>query len=77
MFDPGPCVYMEKLAVGPRAVGAIDITRPIEDNLKAVAAAKGTSVRGHHRRHPRPTPPRGDHRHRAPERCPHPPDHRR
>src|SRR5271155_5050244 len=29
MFDPGPCVYMEKLAVGPRAVGAIDITRPI------------------------------------------------
>ena len=22
MFDPGPCVYMEKLAVGPRAVGA-------------------------------------------------------
>ncbi len=45
MFDPGPCVYMEKLAVGPRAVGAIDITRPIEDNLKAVAAAKGTSVR--------------------------------
>jgi fructose-1,6-bisphosphatase II len=45
MFDPGPCVYMEKLAVGPRAVGAIDITRPLEDNLKAVAAAKGTSVR--------------------------------
>jgi fructose-1,6-bisphosphatase II len=45
MFDPGPCFYMEKLAVGPLAVGAIDITRPIEDNLKAVAAAKGTSVR--------------------------------
>jgi fructose-1,6-bisphosphatase II len=45
MFDPGPCVYMEKLAVGPRAVGAIDITVPIEDNLKAVAKAKGTSVR--------------------------------
>ena len=22
MFDPGPCVYMEKLAVGPRAKGA-------------------------------------------------------
>ncbi len=45
MFDPGPCVYMEKLAVGPRAVGSIDITRPIEDNLEAVAKAKGTSVR--------------------------------
>src|SRR5665213_1178454 len=45
MFDPGPCVYMEKWAVGPRAVGAIDITRPIEDNLEAVAKARGTSVR--------------------------------
>ncbi len=45
MFDPGPCVYMEKLAVGPRAVGAIDITLPIEDNLRAVAKAKGTSIR--------------------------------
>ena len=27
MFDPGPCVYMEKLAVGPKAVGAVDISR--------------------------------------------------
>ena len=26
MFDPGPCVYMEKIAVGPECVGAIDIT---------------------------------------------------
>jgi fructose-1,6-bisphosphatase II len=24
MFDPGPCVYMEKLAVGPRAAGSVD-----------------------------------------------------
>jgi fructose-1,6-bisphosphatase II len=45
MFDPGPCVYMEKLAVGPRAAGCIDIALPIEDNLKAVAKAKGTTVR--------------------------------
>ncbi len=45
MFDPGPCVYMEKLAVGPRAIGAIDITRPVAENLEAVAKAKGTSVR--------------------------------
>src|SRR5215210_2435342 len=27
MFDPGPCFYMEKIAVGPDAVGSIDITR--------------------------------------------------
>src|SRR5437879_8610090 len=26
MFNPGPCVYMEKIAVGPDAVGAVDIT---------------------------------------------------
>jgi fructose-1,6-bisphosphatase II len=45
MFDPGPCVYMEKLAVGPRAVGTIDITAPVATNLAAVAKAKGTSVR--------------------------------
>ena len=27
MFDPGPCVYMEKIAVGPRGRGAVDINR--------------------------------------------------
>ena len=45
MFDPGPCVYMEKIAVGPECVGVIDITRSPTDNLKAVAKAKGESVR--------------------------------
>lgn len=45
MFDPGPCVYMNKIAVGPDAVGAIDITRPPEENLAAVAKAKATNVR--------------------------------
>src|SRR3954463_7785001 len=45
MFDPGPCVYMEKIAVGPDAVGVIDITKSATDNLKAVAKAKGESVR--------------------------------
>ena len=45
MFDPGPCVYMEKLAVGPEAAGVIDIAASPRDNLEAVAHAKGTSVR--------------------------------
>ncbi len=45
MFDPGPCVYMEKLAVGPEAVGVIDIARPLADNIAAVARAKSESVR--------------------------------
>jgi fructose-1,6-bisphosphatase II len=45
MFDPGPCFYMEKIAVGPDAVGAIDIRRSPTDNIHAVAEAKGESVR--------------------------------
>jgi fructose-1,6-bisphosphatase II len=45
MFDPGPCVYMEKIAVGPRGSRAIDITAPIEDNLRNVATACGMEVR--------------------------------
>jgi fructose-1,6-bisphosphatase II len=45
MFNPGPCVYMEKIAVGPEAVGAIDIAKSPTENLQAVAEAKGESVR--------------------------------
>lgn len=40
MFDPGPFLYMNKLAVGPEAKGKIDIERPITENLKAIAKAK-------------------------------------
>ncbi len=41
MFDPGACVYMEKLACGPEAAGMVDIAAPIEHNVAAVAKAKG------------------------------------
>jgi fructose-1,6-bisphosphatase II len=44
MFDPGPCVYMEKLAVGRDAADAVDFEAPVEDNLRRVAAAKGMEV---------------------------------
>ncbi|HEX7095977.1 MAG TPA: class II fructose-bisphosphatase [Acidimicrobiales bacterium] len=44
MFNPGPCVYMEKIAVGPQAKGRIDITKSPTENLKAVAKAKGENV---------------------------------
>jgi fructose-1,6-bisphosphatase II len=44
MFDPGPCVYMEKIAVGPEAKGSIDMSASIGDNLRAVAKAKGIDV---------------------------------
>ena len=44
MFDPGPCVYMEKLVVGRDAADAVDFEAPVEDNLRRVAAAKGMEV---------------------------------
>ncbi len=45
MFDPGACFYMNKIAVGPEAVGSIDITRSPTENLESVAKALGKSVR--------------------------------
>ena len=39
-----PDMYMDKIAVGPEAVGQIDINAPIIDNLKAVAKAKNKDV---------------------------------
>ena len=44
MFDPGPCVYMEKMAAGEEARGVIDIEAPISDNLKRLSKVKNTSV---------------------------------
>lgn len=44
MFDPGPCVYMEKIAAGPEAADEIDLDAPIAENLKRLAKAKGGSV---------------------------------
>ena len=40
MFDPGPFVYMNKLAVGPEARGVINIEKSITENLQAIAKAK-------------------------------------
>jgi fructose-1,6-bisphosphatase II len=44
MFDPGPCVYMDKIAAGPAAADAIDIDAPVTANLEAVAKALGEKV---------------------------------
>ncbi len=44
MFNPGPFVYMNKLAVGPAAKGVINIEKSITENLKAIARAKSTDV---------------------------------
>ena len=40
-FMRAPDMYMEKLIVGNPAKGAIDLNRPLADNLRAVAAALG------------------------------------
>jgi len=45
MYDPGPCVYMNKIAVGPEAAGSIDITDSVALNLQRIATAKRESVR--------------------------------
>jgi fructose-1,6-bisphosphatase II len=44
MFNPGPCVYMEKIAVGPEAAGVVDIRKTPTENLHAVAEAKKEHV---------------------------------
>jgi len=44
MFNPGPFVYMEKIAVGPEARDVIDIDAPVEENLSNVARAKGVEI---------------------------------
>lgn len=44
MFDPGPCVYMEKMVVGPEARGMIDLDAPLARNLDRIARATGKQV---------------------------------
>src|SRR5881398_1362918 len=45
MFFPGAAFYMEKIAVGPESIDAIDINASPTENVNAVAKAKGVSPR--------------------------------
>ena len=45
MYQPGPCVYMNKIAVGPNARGTIDLDLSATENLRRVADALGKSIR--------------------------------
>jgi fructose-1,6-bisphosphatase II len=45
MFDPGPCVYMEKIAGGPEIADLLDLDRPLSETLQLVAERKGTGIR--------------------------------
>src|ERR1044072_8059942 len=45
MFDPGPCVYMEKMAGAEEIADLLDLDRPIGDTLGLIAERKRTDVR--------------------------------
>ena len=41
MYDPSAVFYMDKLVVGPEAAEFVDITAPVDVNIRRVAKAKG------------------------------------
>jgi fructose-1,6-bisphosphatase II len=45
MFDPGPCVYMLKIAAQQAYAHVLDLDRPLGETLGLVAKEKGTGVR--------------------------------
>ncbi|MEA2200910.1 MAG: fructose,6-bisphosphatase [Solirubrobacteraceae bacterium] len=44
MFDPGPCVYMEKMAGAPEIADLLDLDRPLGETVRLVAERRGTPV---------------------------------
>ena len=44
MFDPGPCVYMLKMATSRSLAHLLDMERPLGETLALMAREKGTSV---------------------------------
>jgi fructose-1,6-bisphosphatase/sedoheptulose 1,7-bisphosphatase-like protein len=44
MFDPGPCVYMEKMAGSPEIADLLDLDRPLSETVRLVAERKGRTV---------------------------------
>jgi fructose-1,6-bisphosphatase II len=45
MFNPGPIVYMEKMAAGPELADLLDLDRPLGKTVELIAERKGTDVR--------------------------------
>jgi fructose-1,6-bisphosphatase II len=43
MFDPGPCVYMEKLVGGPEIADSLSLDEPVGEVVKRVAECRGVS----------------------------------
>jgi len=44
MFDPGPCVYMEKMAGGEDIADLLDLDRPLGDTLGLIAERRACAV---------------------------------
>jgi fructose-1,6-bisphosphatase II len=44
MFDPGPCVYMHKMATSRDLAHTLDLDRPLADTLRLMAKEKGEDV---------------------------------
>jgi len=44
MFDPGPCVYMEKIAGAPEIADLLDLDRPLGETVRLVAERKGSPI---------------------------------
>jgi fructose-1,6-bisphosphatase II len=45
MFNPGPAVYMEKIAGGPEIADLLDLDRPLPETLRLIAHRKGVEIR--------------------------------
>jgi fructose-1,6-bisphosphatase II len=45
MFDPGPAVYMEKIAGGPEIADLLDLDRPLPETLRLIAERKQIDIR--------------------------------
>src|SRR3712207_3363798 len=44
MFDPGPCVYMLKIAAQSKYADVLDLERPLPETLQKIADRKGTGI---------------------------------
>jgi fructose-1,6-bisphosphatase II len=44
MFDPGPCVYMLKMAVQPAFAHLLDLDRPLPETLQLIGREKGVGI---------------------------------
>ncbi|MFI4993016.1 MAG: class II fructose-bisphosphatase [Solirubrobacterales bacterium] len=44
MFDPGPCVYMEKMAGSPEIADLLDLDRPLGETVELLAERKGSPI---------------------------------